>query len=712
MANSSKLSNKAPSPVARGVEGLLSRRISIGRAALEACRRGRAAIAARRERTTLDELASQPARLGAAFASLSPSHLVEHFRKTARPLFPGLEATDSTAALQPNAFPDATKQLIDAAERITQEHRWPLLGLGEKDFGSPMEWRRDPLSGRMWPLDYHADIPLWQNDGSDIRVLWELNRLGHFLILGRAFVLTGNEQFAEEFFVQLESWRQQNPLGRGPNWTCAMEVALRAMNLLAAFSFFRQSSSLTTERLAGFLAMLDQHGAHTRRNLEYSYIATSNHYLSDLAGLLWIGIALPELSAADEWRDWALNEMLREMDKQILDDGADYESSTGYHRFVLELFLYSFVLCRAHAIPIPDQYWRKLRAMLVYTRGYLRPDGLAPLVGDSDGGQVLPFVARLSNDHAYLLSIGAVVFNDSYFKVPGLAPSEELLWLLGEKGWQEYQSLKTGFESMPSQAFPDVGTYVLRNDDLFLLCNAGAASHRGSHGHNDALSIEVSAFGCAFIVDPGSYVYTAELHERHLFRSTAYHSTIEVDGVEQNTTKESLPFVIGNEAVSKVLVWETGTEIDLLVGEHAGYERLPDGVRHRRSIKFLKGDRWWLMEDELTGRGEHTIAVRFHFNTGLDITIKSEGIVSARDRATGLQLLVQAIGLSQRPLLEESFCSTHYGAKSQSIAACWTIEGNVPVKLQWALVPVGHGENEEERLKLVQGPTSNVDQAV
>ena len=67
------------------------------------------------------------------------------------------------------------------------------------------------------------------------------------------------------------------------------------------------------------------------------------------------------------------------------------EASTGYHRFVLELLLYSFILCRENKIEIDKKYWRKLHQMLVYVKAYLRPDGFAPLIGDTDGGQVLPF---------------------------------------------------------------------------------------------------------------------------------------------------------------------------------------------------------------------------------------------------------------------------------------------------------------------------------
>jgi hypothetical protein len=668
-------------------------------------------VKSHRERAMLDELASQSARLRPEFESLSSSDLLKHFRERVAPSFlPGFELTRSTAVEQRKLFPEETARLIESAQLIAHEHRWPLLGFGGKDFGPAINWLRDPLSGRIWSTDFHADIPLWHNDGSDIRVEWELNRLGHLLTLGRAYVMTGDEQLAEEFFAQVKSWRDQNPLGRGPNWSCAMEVALRAMNMLGAFSLFRQSSSFTAERLAAFLAMLDQHGAHIRRNLEFSYIATSNHYLSEVAGLLWIGVALPELNAAKEWREWGLAEIIREMDKQILDDGADYEASTGYHRFVLELFLYSFILCRANNIEIEERYWLKLHAMLVYLRGYLRPDRLAPLIGDTDGGQVLPLHPRAADEHAYLLPIGAVVFSDPQFKVPTQPASEELLWIMGEKGMREYESLNANPGSLQSQAFPEAGTYVLRKDDLYLLFNASGAGRkgRGSHAHNDALSVEVSACGCPFIVDPGTYVYTADLHERALFRSTAYHSTIQLDGVEQNTTRESVPFVIGDEAHPKVLLWETGPESDHVVAEHTGYQRLANGVRHRRSVKFFKKDRWWLIEDELLGKGEHAIAARFHFNASLDIAIDSEGLVSARENTTGSQLLVRSRGLSQQPVLERIFSSRHYGSKSPSVSVCWTFERDAPTKLMWALVPVCAGENEEERLAIVSSLKSQV----
>ena len=519
----------------------------------------------------------------------------------------------------------------------------------------PLEWNRDPRSGYLWPLDYHRDLKLMRTDGSDIRVVWELNRLGHFLTLGHAYKLTKDERFTAAFMQQLQSWTKQNPYNHGPNWQCAMEVALRAINLIAAREMFRESQHLDTQFL---LTLFQQHGRYIRRNLEFSYIATSNHYLSDVAGLLWLGVMVPELRDARRWRDFGLREVLREMDKQVLPDGADFEASTGYHRFVTELFLYSFLICRENGIEIEQRYWNRLRAMLLYIRGYLRPDGFAPLIGDTDGGQFLPLQHRNADDHRYLLEAGADLFDD-----PTLCEAET-----------------------QSKGFPDAGIYIMRRDDLYLCYNASDAgiNGRGSHGHNDALSIEVAAGGRVFIVDPGTYVYTGDLQRRHDFRSTAYHSTVKIDGVEQNTIERDMPFIIGNEARPVVMKWAPTARTDEVVAEHYGYQRLKDPVIHRRTVTFYKFERTWWIEDEFLGDAvDHDFEVRFHFAPGLQVNSQGS-VVQIRVPNTDLTLTVTSLSLSTSPVLEEQFVSLNYGELEESLTACWRFSGP-PQKLSWKL---------------------------
>lgn len=620
------------SKIKRAVRG----EVKLTTVALEAIRRSRVSLQERKERAEIH--VDEPLSLTDDYARLSAGELLAHFRGDRGAKF--FEALPA---------PDATE--IAAADRIVDFHSWPLLGFGEKNFGRSIQWTRDQLSNYVWPLDYHRDIKLIRTDGSDVRVLWELNRLGHFITLARAFSLTNDERYSAEFFAQLQSWADQNPYGRGPNWSCAMEVALRAINLLAAFETFRRSPEFDAEFLSFFLKLLQRHGNYIRRNLEFSYIATSNHYLSDVVGLLWLGLMLPELGAAREWRDFGLDQMLREMDKQVLADGADFEASTGYHRFVTELLLYSFLLCRANNVEIERRYWSRLHQMLSYIRAYLRPDGFAPLIGDTDSGRVLPIGHRNAADHAYLLTIGGPALNDPELEIQHVA----------------------------SQAFPQAGIYILRDSDLYLCFNASDAgiNGRGSHGHNDALSIEVSAGGRAFIVDPGTYVYSADLIKRHEFRSTAYHSTVQIDGDEQSTIDVNMPFVIGNEAKPRVLVWKTGADADKIIAEHYGYSPLT----HRRSITFQKRVRTWLIDDEFFGDGEHIYEARFHFDAGLDVSVRGTG-VEARDGDAGL--LVSLLNSDVPPHLESQPVSRDYGEMRDAVSACWRISGR-PGKLSWEI---------------------------
>ncbi|MCA1643832.1 MAG: heparinase II/III family protein [Acidobacteria bacterium] len=668
----------------------------------EALLRLRRHFSVRRERAGLarGEEAPRAARLRAEFAALSPPELLAHFRARATPRLPdGLEAEpEESAHLSRERFPRETDELIARALQIVEADRWSLLGCGEFDFGGEVDWLRDPLSGARWSRGFFADVKLFRGDGSDARVLWELNRLAHLVALGQAYAVTSDERLAEKFFAHVEGWRAQNPVARGANWASAMEVALRAANLLAALRLFRRSPLLDERKLSTLLATLDEHGEFVRAHLEFSHLATSNHYLSNVVGLLWLGVLLPELEAARGWREFGLAEMLGEMDRQVLADGAHYESSTGYHRLVAEMLLYSFALCRANGIMIEEKYWSKLRAMLGYTRAYLRPDLSAPLVGDTDGGRFLPLSTRAADEHAYVVQIGAAVFDEPRFKLEARPPFE-LLWLLGEDGLRAYENVTAGEPTASSAAFACAGTYVLRDADLYLLMSASGAGARGrgSHAHNDALSVEVSACGSNFVVDPGTYVYTADLAARHEFRSTAHHSTVEVDGAEQNETDERAPFRIGDDARPRLLRWSAGDARDLAIAEHRGYERLPAPVTHARAVLLDKRRRFFLVEDTFAGTGSHTFRFRFHAGRAVAARVR-EGGAELYDDANGARLFVVALDADAQAAVEARSTSRDYGERAPSQSLCWTLRAGAPLRVAWALVPVGAGEDEGARL--------------
>src|SRR5689334_9356158 len=187
--------------IVRKIKRALRGEVEPSTVAREALRRAKAKRAEAKERASLDSLNSDMPKLW--LLAKDQPRILEHFKTRAEPHFFAGFTNHSLASLQRDLFPSETNSLIENAEKIVELHSWPLLGFGLCDFGKEIKWCRDPLSGFLWPLDYHKDLKLIRNDGSDARVLWELNRLGHLLTLARAYVVSGDEKFSIECFAQV-----------------------------------------------------------------------------------------------------------------------------------------------------------------------------------------------------------------------------------------------------------------------------------------------------------------------------------------------------------------------------------------------------------------------------------------------------------------------------------------------------------------------------
>jgi len=112
---------------------------------LEAHRRTQVAQHARRERNNLERLNTEMPQLRQP--DLNSDALLAHFQTRSEPrFFSGFSELSQH-------FPQQNEQLLQSARQIVKTHSWPLLGFGVREFGQEIEWRRDPLSGYLWPLD-------------------------------------------------------------------------------------------------------------------------------------------------------------------------------------------------------------------------------------------------------------------------------------------------------------------------------------------------------------------------------------------------------------------------------------------------------------------------------------------------------------------------------------------------------------------------------
>jgi hypothetical protein len=342
-------------------------------------------------------------------------------------------------------YPESIEQTINVADEIC-DHTFDLLGSGKVKLGKEIDWHLDFKSGYRWNLnEYYIGTGkhITHDDNSDVKVPWELSRCQHFVTIGKAYWLTSDEKYAKEFVNQIESWIENNPVELGVNWACTMDLAIRAVNWIWGYYFFCNSQSLTKEFKIKFFKYLFIHGRHIVNNLEFGRIR-GNHYLSDIAGLIYLGIFFQETKEGTKWLEKGLSALKEEMKVQVYPDGVDTEGSISYHRLVTELFISTTLLCRKNGITFSEWYMTRLEKMIEFIMYYTKPDGTAPQIGDNDDGR-LHILSNYGNwnrlDHMYLLSVGAVMFKRGDFKEAAGEFPEEAFWLVGEEGLNIYKDI-------------------------------------------------------------------------------------------------------------------------------------------------------------------------------------------------------------------------------------------------------------------------------
>jgi Heparinase II/III-like protein/Heparinase II/III N-terminus len=574
------------------------------------------------------------------------------------------------------AFADKIQAVIEDADRVCR-HEFRFLGATFSYSDKPIDWHLDPVSGYRWPKKLFSELKRngLGRDRSDIKLPWELSRMQHLPTLGKAYRLTKDLRYASEIVEQVSHWMDDNPCPYGVNWTCPMDVAIRIMNITWGYQFVRDAEVVTNQFRLRLARSTFHHAQFILFNLEYGLrddgsIANGNHYLTNVVGLLHLGLLCPEFKMAEKWRSIGVNGLLEEMDRQVYSDGVNFESSIAYHRLVLELFTAGALLCRANGVTLPEKFWKRLERMYEFVLYVTRPDGNIPMVGDADDGRLYilsDYGDWYRSDFRYLLSIGAVLFHRPDMEAHSAAVSEEAFWLLGPPAMSDFARLTHNGNPLESNAFRDSGLYIMRQQDNYLLACCGKVGTQGlgNHKHNDLLSFELYARDKPFIVDPGTYVYTRDPELRNIFRSTAYHNTVVIDGEEQNRFNPAELFRMRADANVTVQEWISTPDLDRLVAEHTGYMRLDQPVRHRRTFQFHKRTARWEIIDGLTGNGRHTADWYFHFDSGVDLEPTREHTFRTRCEGTNLEIMAHA----EIPLvfqIENGWVSRRYGHKLPS----------------------------------------------
>lgn len=526
--------------------------------------------------------------------------------------------------------------------------RWNVFSLRGAQLGFPPRWNRDPKTGREAPLSFGKTLN-YRDESlvGDIKYLWEPNRHLELVTLAQAWHSSRDVRYLNGCGTLLDSWFEQCPYPLGPNWTSSLEHAVRLANWAVAWHLLGGRGSPLFAGESG--------QAFQRRWMELIYLhcrfiaghfsrhsSANNHLFGEYMGLFLAAVTWPCWPESAGWRDLAKAGLEEEALKQNAPDGVNREQATWYHHEVADMMLLVGLFGRANGQEFSHAFWRRLESMLEFVAAIMDVAGQVPMIGDADDAVMVRF-SQDANFNVYrsLLATGAVLFERADFAAKAGRCDDKTRWLLGEAADGIFNALRRAARdpSAPRRAFPDGGYYVLGDcldtpEEIRLLADAGPLGYLSiaAHGHADALAFTLSVAGRELLIDPGTYAYHTQKQWRDYFRSTAAHNTLRVDGQDQSEIGGG--FMWMRQARARCIAWRSDAACDEFSGEHDGYARLRDPVRHRRDIRLDKAARTIQVTDTLDCAGAHEVELHWHFSEHGEVALSERRVIARHGNVT------------------------------------------------------------------------------
>lgn len=305
-------------------------------------------------------------------------------------------------------------------------------------------------------------------------------------------------------------WMEAAEVGEEECYHSPLAVLYRVLALSWTFAFVAalpDSRERHRDLLYRILIILSVDTDYLLDTIGNSY--PNNHLLADGFAGWYYGSLYPEFPTAAAALEKGEQLFLRELDRQFLEDGSNFEHSTHYHELGSEMATAYVLLSQRNGNTVPQAISARLRAMLAHQAVLSGPEAIPFPIGDTTEDPLFPLDSMHGWCPGAMRELYRSTFDENIEPVaPDELTAERAYWLLGGK---LAPSPRTVIHNLPA-VFALGGFHVQRDEaqQARLTFRSGpqeSVALSAGHAHADILSVYLSVSRTPLIVNAGTYTY-------------------------------------------------------------------------------------------------------------------------------------------------------------------------------------------------------------
>lgn len=500
----------------------------------------------------------------------------------------------------------------------------------ELDYGYPIDWQLNPTTGKSHDKTKKwFQIPDFDKEVGDIKVIWEISRFTHFLDFARAYMITKDIKYFKSFEYQLQNWLDENKYSYGANYKCGQEATIRMINALIAYSVFREFDLVNDEIENNMKKLVEGSYKKVMSNFFYAHkCIRNNHTFTEILGRI-IGAW-----ATDNRKDveYSMDLMNKEILNQFTNDGGFRQYSYNYHRFTLQIFEVLFHIEQTINVELSEKDIINRSVLLLYN--LMNTDGFLPNYGSNDGALIFPLSNSDYRDYRPTLNTVYAQLNGEKLVKDGLH-TEELLWF--HKNENEISNL----EKLPIN-LTEIGMYSFRDSESMALIHLN--DYKTRPAHMDQLHFELWYKNIDIFPDLGTYSYASELGVE--LSENKSHNTVYIK--DRNLMNKHGAFLVYDWSEIEDVSYEINKEFKGIVNSVNGYS-------HYRAV--TKTSYGFLIKDKIRGNIKEYI---INFHTPLDVRVEGKEIILSLKNKVYVRMET-----NEEVVLSKEFRSLYYLTKEE-----------------------------------------------